>query len=165
VRNRWLSGRAFVLHLLLITVVPACLLAGWWQVHRALSGNLLSYFYSVEWPIFAILGTSVSKPTSRTHAASVVPSFIETTKSRPHPWSGTRRWRAPNSGLTTSTCGFSQTAAGARLGVTLGASLRTLWGPWMIWPGQRGRTQAGPVGPPGGPAAGAERRQGRVAKR
>jgi hypothetical protein len=56
VRNRWLSGRAFVLHLLLITVVPACLLAGWWQVHRALSGNLLSYFYSVEWPIFAILG-------------------------------------------------------------------------------------------------------------
>ena len=55
-RKRWLSRRAFVLHFLLITVVPACLLAGWWQVHRALSGNLLSYFYSVEWPIFAILG-------------------------------------------------------------------------------------------------------------
>jgi hypothetical protein len=56
VRKRWLSRRAFVLHLLLITIVPACLLAGWWQVHRALSGNLLSYFYSVEWPIFALLG-------------------------------------------------------------------------------------------------------------
>lgn len=55
-RKRWLSRRAFVLHFLLITVVPACLLAGWWQVHRALSGNLLSYFYSIEWPIFAILG-------------------------------------------------------------------------------------------------------------
>ena len=54
--KRWLSRRAFVLHFLLVTVVPACLLAGWWQVHRALSGNLLSYFYSVEWPIFAILG-------------------------------------------------------------------------------------------------------------
>ncbi len=54
--NRWLSRRAFVLHFLLVTVVPGCLLAGWWQVHRALSGNLLSYFYSVEWPIFAILG-------------------------------------------------------------------------------------------------------------
>lgn len=53
--NRWLSRRAFVLHFLLVTVVPACLLAGWWQVHRALGGNLLSYFYSVEWPIFAIL--------------------------------------------------------------------------------------------------------------
>ena len=54
--NRWLSRRAFVLHFLLVTVVPGCLLAGWWQVHRALGGNLLSYFYSVEWPIFAILG-------------------------------------------------------------------------------------------------------------
>jgi DNA-binding transcriptional regulator of glucitol operon len=40
---------------LLVTVVPGCLLAGWWQVTRALSGNLLSYFYSVEWPIFAFL--------------------------------------------------------------------------------------------------------------
>jgi hypothetical protein len=45
-----------VLHFLLVTVVPGCLFAGWWQVHRALSGNLLSYFYSVEWPIFAVLG-------------------------------------------------------------------------------------------------------------
>jgi hypothetical protein len=56
VGNRWLSRRAFVLHFLLVTVVPGCLLAGWWQVHRALGGNLLSYFYSVEWPIFAVLG-------------------------------------------------------------------------------------------------------------
>lgn len=44
------------MHFLLVTVVPGCLIAGWWQVHRALSGNLLSYFYSVEWPIFALLG-------------------------------------------------------------------------------------------------------------
>jgi hypothetical protein len=56
VRERWFSRRAFVLHFLLVTIVPGCLLAGWWQVHRALSGNLLSYFYSVEWPIFAVLG-------------------------------------------------------------------------------------------------------------
>jgi hypothetical protein len=56
VRNRWLSRRAFLLHFLLVTVVPGCLVAGWWQVHRALSGNLLSYFYSIEWPIFAVLG-------------------------------------------------------------------------------------------------------------
>lgn len=55
-RNRWLSRRAFVLHFLLVTVVPGCLVAGWWQVNRALSGNLLSYFYSIEWPIFALLG-------------------------------------------------------------------------------------------------------------
>jgi hypothetical protein len=56
VGKRWLSRRAFVLHFLLVTIVPGCLVAGWWQVHRALSGNLLSYFYSIEWPIFAILG-------------------------------------------------------------------------------------------------------------
>ena len=36
--------------------VPMCLLAGWWQVTRALDGNGLSYLYSVEWPIFAIVG-------------------------------------------------------------------------------------------------------------
>jgi hypothetical protein len=54
--NRWFSRRAFVLHFLLVTIVPGCLVAGWWQVHRALSGNLLSYFYSIEWPIFAVLG-------------------------------------------------------------------------------------------------------------
>jgi hypothetical protein len=45
-----------VLHFLLVTIPPGCLVAGWWQVHRALSGNLLSYFYSFEWPLFAVLG-------------------------------------------------------------------------------------------------------------
>jgi len=56
VSGRWFTKRALLLHFLLVTVVPGCLLAGWWQVTRALGGNLLSYFYSVEWPIFAILG-------------------------------------------------------------------------------------------------------------
>ncbi len=54
-RKRWLSGRAIGLHGLLVTVAPLCLLAGWWQVHRALSGNFLSYLYSVEWPAFAVI--------------------------------------------------------------------------------------------------------------
>ncbi|HET9059115.1 MAG TPA: hypothetical protein VFN61_04280 [Acidimicrobiales bacterium] len=54
-RQRWLSRRAFLLHFLLVTIAPGCLFAGWWQVHRALSGNLVSYFYSIEWPIFAVL--------------------------------------------------------------------------------------------------------------
>jgi hypothetical protein len=42
-------------HLLLVIIVPGCLFAGWWQVRRAMSGNLLSYAYSVEWPIFAVI--------------------------------------------------------------------------------------------------------------
>lgn len=32
-----------------------CLLAGWWQLQRALAGNALSWAYTFEWPIFAVL--------------------------------------------------------------------------------------------------------------
>lgn len=39
--------------------VPGCLIAGWWQVTRALGGNGLSYLYSVEWPCFALVGVWV----------------------------------------------------------------------------------------------------------
>lgn len=54
-RNRWFSGRALLLHLTLVVVVGGCLTAGWWQATRALSGNGLSWFYSVEWPAFAVV--------------------------------------------------------------------------------------------------------------
>jgi DNA-binding transcriptional regulator of glucitol operon len=37
-------------------VVPGCLALGWWQLHRALSGNALSWAYAVEWPFFAGYG-------------------------------------------------------------------------------------------------------------
>jgi hypothetical protein len=56
VRDRWLSRRALTLHLAVVLWVPGCLLAGWWQVTRALDGNGLSYLYSVEWPAFALVG-------------------------------------------------------------------------------------------------------------
>lgn len=49
----WLSGRSMLLHLTLIVVTPVCLLAGWWQLQRALSGNTLSFVYVFEWPAFA----------------------------------------------------------------------------------------------------------------
>lgn len=55
-RERWLSRRAVVLHLALVVWFPGCLLAFWWQVHRAFDGNGLSYLYSVEWPVFALAG-------------------------------------------------------------------------------------------------------------
>jgi integral membrane protein len=54
-RQRWLSRRAFLLHTEVLVVAPACLLAGWWQATQALGGNELSWVYSVEWPIFAVL--------------------------------------------------------------------------------------------------------------
>lgn len=55
-RERWLSRRALQLHAAVLFWVPACLVAFWWQVNRAFDGNGLSYVYSVEWPVFALLG-------------------------------------------------------------------------------------------------------------
>jgi DNA-binding transcriptional regulator of glucitol operon len=55
VRERWLSKRAFALHVAVLVFVPGCGLAAWWQITRATDGNGLSYLYAVEWPIFAIL--------------------------------------------------------------------------------------------------------------
>ncbi len=55
-RQRWFSARAFKLHLAVVLWVPACLVAAWWQVNRAFDGNGLSYLYSVEWPLFALVG-------------------------------------------------------------------------------------------------------------
>jgi hypothetical protein len=55
VRKRWLSKRAISLHLAMLFFVPGCAAAAWWQITRAQDGNGLSYLYSVEWPIFAIL--------------------------------------------------------------------------------------------------------------
>ncbi len=43
----------------MVAWVAFCLTAGWWQVTRALDGNALSYLYSVEWPLFAIVGVAL----------------------------------------------------------------------------------------------------------
>jgi DNA-binding transcriptional regulator of glucitol operon len=53
-RTRWASPRALLIHLGVVLSVTLCLAAAWWQVHRAESGNLLSYGYAVEWPLFAV---------------------------------------------------------------------------------------------------------------
>jgi hypothetical protein len=55
VRERWLSKRAISLHLAVLVFVPGCGVAAWWQITRAFDGNGLSYLYSIEWPIFAVL--------------------------------------------------------------------------------------------------------------
>ena len=53
--SRWLTRRALLLHLEVAVVAPGCVIAGWWQATRALAGNGLSWVYSVEWPLFALL--------------------------------------------------------------------------------------------------------------
>ena len=49
----WLTRRALTLHLVVVVVVPLFLGLGWWQLHRALGGNALSWAYTFEWPFFA----------------------------------------------------------------------------------------------------------------
>ncbi len=44
-----------MLHVAFVVIASGCLIAGWWQVHRAMQGNTLSYLYSVEWPAFAVV--------------------------------------------------------------------------------------------------------------
>jgi len=48
VTPRWLLAHAGV-----VVAVVTFLALGWWQVRRAAEGNLLSYGYAVEWPVFA----------------------------------------------------------------------------------------------------------------
>ena len=46
---KWLLG-----HALVWAGVAAFLALGWWQAGRALEGNVLSWAYTFEWPLFAI---------------------------------------------------------------------------------------------------------------
>jgi hypothetical protein len=48
---RWLGWHVFV-----ILSVLGMLWLGNWQLHRAESGNSLSWAYTFEWPLFAIFG-------------------------------------------------------------------------------------------------------------
>ena len=52
VHSRWTSPRAVLIHVATIATIVVCLAAARWQIHRAASGNLLSYGYAVEWPLF-----------------------------------------------------------------------------------------------------------------
>ena len=56
VRERWFSRRAVFLHVGCLLFVPFCIAATWWQITRAEDGNGLSYLYTFEWPVFAIVG-------------------------------------------------------------------------------------------------------------
>jgi DNA-binding transcriptional regulator of glucitol operon len=40
-------------HFGVLVLVTGFLALGWWQITRAAAGNLLSFGYAVEWPVFA----------------------------------------------------------------------------------------------------------------
>lgn len=52
---QWTKPRSLMLHALFIVIAAGCLVAMWWQIDRARQGNVLSYFYSVEWPAIAVV--------------------------------------------------------------------------------------------------------------
>jgi hypothetical protein len=56
VKSKYLSRRAIVLHLALALWLGMSATAAWWQVGRAVQGNSLSFLYSIEWPVFGVLG-------------------------------------------------------------------------------------------------------------
>jgi hypothetical protein len=68
-RPRWLAWHAFA----------ACAAAGmlWlgdWQLHRAMAGNELSWAYTFEWPLFAVLGAVFWVKTIREELGTPRPS-------------------------------------------------------------------------------------------
>jgi hypothetical protein len=56
VKSRFLSRRAIGLHFSLLGWLALVVVCSYWQVGRALEGNSLSYLYSIEWPVFGVLG-------------------------------------------------------------------------------------------------------------
>ncbi len=55
-KSKWFTPRAVLLHLALLGWLTMCAIAAWWQLGRAVQGNSLSFMYSIEWPVFGILG-------------------------------------------------------------------------------------------------------------
>jgi hypothetical protein len=53
------SPRWLVRHLLAAALVGTFLALGWWQFRRAVGGNLLSFGYAAEWPLFAAFVVAV----------------------------------------------------------------------------------------------------------
>jgi hypothetical protein len=81
VRKRWFSRRAVFLHIEFSLLASGCLVAGWWQVTRALSGNGLSWFYSAEWPGFALIAVY-----GWWHLIHEDPEALKARKQRPPEW-------------------------------------------------------------------------------
>jgi membrane protein implicated in regulation of membrane protease activity len=51
--RRLLTPAWLVRHALAAALVTAFLWLGWWQISRAAAGNVLSWAYAIEWPVFA----------------------------------------------------------------------------------------------------------------
>lgn len=50
------AARVLRLHVPMVLAVAGCLLAGWFELSRALNGRMVAWVYAVEWPLFAVIG-------------------------------------------------------------------------------------------------------------
>lgn len=76
-------------HLELALIVAGCLVAGWWQLTRALEGHGLSWFYTFEWPLLALLAAA-----GWWHLIHEDPEALRARKQRPPEWDQSAQ-RAP----------------------------------------------------------------------
>jgi hypothetical protein len=51
--RRFLTPGWVARHVLAVALIVGFLALGWWQLGRASAGNVLSWAYAVEWPVFA----------------------------------------------------------------------------------------------------------------
>lgn len=81
-KSKWWTPRAISLHVALAISFPGFLAFGWWQLHRALGGNELSWAYTFEWPFFACYAVYIwwriihDEETPTLAVARRAPSFI-----------------------------------------------------------------------------------------
>ena len=67
------------LHLIALVLIGVFLLAGWWQLTRAQGGNLQSWAYVIEWPMFGVFVVAMwvrmvrDELRGKTDAGTVVP--------------------------------------------------------------------------------------------
>lgn len=52
--RRFLTPGWLGLHALAVTLITAFVALGWWQLQRAGEGNMRSWAYALEWPLFAV---------------------------------------------------------------------------------------------------------------
>ena len=67
--RRFLTFRWLLRHAAMVVLVVAFLALGWWQIGRARHGNLLSFGYAVEWPLFALFVIFLPQVPLRTQSA------------------------------------------------------------------------------------------------
>ena len=81
--RRYFTPRCVGMHVTLLIVLPAFAWLTDWQLHRALSGNTLSWAYTFEWPLFTVLGIAFWVRTVREELRSPGPASDEPDEAGP----------------------------------------------------------------------------------